>query len=123
MTVVRRVLSAGLFVALLAAGWNFASGNTQDVAVHYVFGKTEPTPLWAVVGAALSLGVLVSGLYLGLALLKDHFEIRRLRRSIRGLEQELRDFRNKPIEAELAGSRPGDETVTMRRAVGLGGDR
>ncbi len=102
MTVIRRLLSVGLFVALLASGWSFAAGNDQTVAVDYLFGTTEALPVWLVVGGAWTLGVGLSGVYLGLALLKDRVEIRRLHRAIRGLEGELRDFRNKPIHDALA---------------------
>lgn len=108
MTVVRRVLSVGLFVALLAGGWSFAAGNTDLIALDYLAGRTEPLPLWLLLGGAWTLGVSLAGVYLGLALLKDYVEIRRLRRAIRGLENELRDYRNKPIEADLAPARLGD---------------
>lgn len=102
MTVVRRVLTLGLFVALLASGWSFAAGNEQTIAVHYLLGTTEQVPVWLVVGVAWTSGVALAGLYLGLALLKDRVEIRRLHRAIHRLEDELSDFRNKPVGNALA---------------------
>jgi len=123
MTVIRRLLAAGLFVALLASGWSFAAGNTDVVAIDYLVGQTEPLPLWLVIGGACTLGIALSALYLGLSLLKDRVEIRRLRRAIHGLESELRDFRNKPIEGDLVAGPMGDETQPAPLRTAPGGGR
>jgi len=115
MTVIRRGLAVALFVSVWVAGWAFAHGNPQVVPIDYLLGSTEPLAVWKVVVGAFALGAAVAALYLGLALLKDRVEIRRLQRTLRRLEDELRDFRNKPIDADLGviadRSQPLPETV------------
>ncbi len=103
MVLIRRVLGVALFVGLMVVGWNFASTNGVPVSVHYLLGETEPRPIWLVVLLAWTLGLLVAGAYLGFVLVRDRLELRRLRKAVHGLENELRDFRNKAIEVELPG--------------------
>ena len=100
MVLIRRVLGVALFVGLLLLGWNFASTNGEPVSIHYVFGITEPRPVWLVVILAWLIGLGLAGGYFGLALLRDRIEMRRLRKAVLGLEGELRDFRNKPIDSD-----------------------
>jgi uncharacterized membrane protein YciS (DUF1049 family) len=122
MTVIRRLLAIGLFVVLLVAGWSFAHGNPQAVPIDYLLGTTAPLAVWKIVSAAVFFGMALAGLYLGLALLKDRVEIRRLQRALRKLEDELRDFRNKPIEADLAELHrlPDDVPTVADAATGRG---
>lgn len=116
MVVIRRVLAVALFVGLLVVGWNFAHTNGEPVSVHYLLGKTEARPVWLVVSIAWSAGLAMAGLYLGLALLRDRIELRRLRKAVHGLEQELRDHRNKPVEEDVpqAGIRPATDSRPSR---------
>ncbi len=123
MTVIRRGLAALLFVGLLVAGWSFAHGNPQVVPIDYLLGQTEPLAVWKVVVGAWALGMAVSALYLGLALLKDRVEIRRLQRTLRRLEDELRDFRNKPIDSDLSALADASDTVPDRALTGSGRGR
>ncbi len=111
MTIMRRLLAVLLFVALLVAGWRFAHGNPQTVPVHYLFGETEPLAVWKVVLGSWLLGMAISALYLGLAMLKNRVEIRRLQRVLRRLEAELSDFRNKPIDGDLTELAEAPETI------------
>jgi len=116
--VIRRVLGVALFVGLLMLGWSFASTNGEPVSVHYVLGKTEPRPVWLVVFLAWSAGLAMAGLYLGFLLLRDRIELRGLRKAVHGLEQELRDHRNKPVEEDVAEAVV--RTATESRPVKLG---
>ena len=100
MHVIRRVLIVALFVALLAVGWNFADGNGETISVDYLIGATVPLPIWMWLGLAWISGGLLVALYLGFALVRGRVENRRLRKALGGLEDELRQFRNRPIEIE-----------------------
>jgi len=88
------------------------------VSIHYVLGKTEPRPVWLVVFMAWSIGLAVAGLYLGFLLLRDRIELRRLRKAVHGLESELRDHRNKPVEEDVP--QTGIRTATVSRPSRLG---
>ena len=103
MVLIRRVLGVALFVGLLVLGWKFASHNGDPVIVHYVFGVTESQPVWLVVMLACLMGLGLAGLFLGFVLLRDRVALRRLRKIVSGLEGELRDFRNIPVETEGIG--------------------
>jgi uncharacterized integral membrane protein len=97
MTLLRRVLALLLFVALLVAGWQFADSNGATVTVDYLVGDIVDVALWRVLLSAFGLGVLVTGLALGLRLAAAGLAARRTRKELTQLESEVHQLRNLPL--------------------------
>lgn len=99
MTFVRRILLVAVFVLLLVGGWRFAHENEAVVSIHYVLGRTVDVALWQALLAAVTAGVLGTGLVLGLSLMRARMESRRFRKALVKLESEVHQLRNLPVVA------------------------
>jgi uncharacterized integral membrane protein len=123
MVLIRRVLGVALFVGLLVLGWHFASSNATPVSVRHAAGETGPMPVWLVVLLSWCLGLLMAGGYLALGMLRDRLELRRLRKAVRGLENELHGYRNKALETNVMGAETLAESDPQPLKLGARGGR
>ena len=114
MRIARWVLGIAVFVALLVAGWRFASDNSQVVTVHYVLGQFEEVSVWLALLCAFAAGAVVVGLLGVFGSVKLRLEARRYRKAVRGLEAEVHQLRNLPLTSEDADvSEPRDEVALL----------
>ena len=117
MRMLRRLLVAAVFVALFVAVWRFVGGNQETVVLDLVFSEL-PLPLWLALLGAFGLGALSAGASLVYELAKKSFTARRYRKQMAGLESEIHQLRNLPLEAHEgpAPPRPGlaDDVVRQR---------
>jgi uncharacterized integral membrane protein len=111
MRMVRWVLVAAVFVALLVGGWRFASDNSELVTVHYVFGQFEGVSVWLALLCSFLAGAVVVILLGVVGWMKLRLEARRYRKAVRGLEAEVHQLRNLPLTAEDSdvSQPPGEE--------------
>jgi uncharacterized integral membrane protein len=120
----RRLLALALFGAALVGGWLFAAHNREPTEVDYLFGALPAEPLWAVLGGAFGLGVLVSA---GVALVvtaRAKLLARRYRKLAARLEAEVHQLRNLPLAVEDEGApRSSAGGVPGLRAVAGSPDR
>lgn len=73
--------------------------------------RSVPIPLYALILAALFLGVLITAIYCGIGNYRLHQSVRSLKRQNESLREELKSLRNLPItEAEVSASAPVVET-------------
>jgi len=100
MRTARRMLVIAVFVALLIAGWRFASDNSELVTVHYIAGQFEGVSIWLALLCAFAAGAVVVGLLGMVGAAKLRLEARRYRKAVRGLEAEVHQLRNLPLTAE-----------------------
>ena len=81
MRIVRRILWAVLFVALLIVGWNFRIANDITVRFDYLVGSSEAQPLWKVVLGAFFAGGLIASVPLLWMLARSGLLARRYRKA------------------------------------------
>ncbi|MFA9462344.1 lipopolysaccharide assembly protein LapA domain-containing protein [Thiohalorhabdus sp. Cl-TMA] len=97
----KRTLSALLFLVVFLIGVSFALKNPQGVQIHYYFGiDLGPFPVSLVVIVVLLMGVLLGGLVASFPLMSRHREVRRIRRRMEDMEQELGRLRKLPLKDE-----------------------
>jgi len=94
---IRRLVVAVIFTALLVAGWMFAARNGGVVDVDVLALKIPEVKLWLVLLVAVALGAAIAGAFGMLALAKAGMLARRYRRTVAGLESEVHELRNLPL--------------------------
>jgi len=98
---VKRTLSAILFVVVFVLGVSFALKNPQEVAIQYYFGlEWGPLPVSLIVIVVFLVGILVGGLVACLPILARQRELRRVRRRMAEMEEELSRLRRLPLRDE-----------------------
>jgi uncharacterized integral membrane protein len=105
MRMLRRLLLIVVFVALFAGVWRFVGGNAQPVTIELVFLRPS-VPLWAALLGAFLLGALCAGASLVYELAKKSYATRRYKKQMAGLESEIHQLRNLPLEASEAREGP-----------------
>jgi uncharacterized membrane protein YciS (DUF1049 family) len=114
MRLVRWVLVAAVFVALLVGGWRFAADNSQVVTIHYLLGQFEGVSIWLALLCAFAAGAVVVGLLGTVGWFKLRLEARRYRKAVQSLEAEVHQLRNLPLTAEEADvSEPRGELASL----------
>ena len=108
----RRIAGIALFVALLVAGWRFAAQNSATVSVDVLFGRFEEVTVWMALFAAFLAGAVLSGIVGMFQATRLGMETRRYRKVVRGLEAEVHQLRNLPLQDEEA------EPLTSHEDVG-----
>jgi uncharacterized integral membrane protein len=116
MRMLRRVLVVAVFVALFVAIWRFVGGNAAPVTVELLFLQRS-VPLWAALLGAFLLGALSAGASLVYELAKKSFAARRYRRQMAGLESEIHQLRNLPLEASEVREEPAKPRAGTADAV------
>ncbi len=119
MRVARRILIAGIILAVLVAAWRFARENATPVTVYLWWGQIDEAPLWIALAATFVIGAFTAGLLGAYKLAKVGLLARRYRRAVAGLEAEVHQLRNLPLSAEEA-ARPNDDAPAMERGAGRG---
>jgi uncharacterized integral membrane protein len=94
---VRRWIGVALIAAVLVVGWSLKAGNATTVAVDFLFGSVHLELLEALLGA-FSMGFAIAGCgWLGLAV-RSRMVQRRYRKIVGGLESEIHQLRNLPLD-------------------------
>ena len=97
----KRTLSAVLFVLVFLVGVSFALRNQQEVVIKYYFGLDwGPVPVSLVIIVVFLIGILIGGLVASLPLLARQREVRRIRRRMAEMEEELTRLRKLPLRDE-----------------------
>jgi len=107
MVLVRRLISAVVFVALLVAGWYFAANNSGSVVVYHPGGELGEFKVWVALAGSFGLGVAVSaliGLYRGTRL---RLVARRYRKMLDALRSEIHQLRTLPLSDSTGADEPG----------------
>jgi uncharacterized integral membrane protein len=99
MRMIVRLFWAALFVGVLVLGWKFAAANGAEVVVSWVFGEFAPVPVWLALLAAFAAGAIVAALVGFFQLARLGLVARRYRKTVRGLEAEVHQLRNLPLES------------------------
>ncbi len=94
------LLVVGAVAALLA------QSNAGEVSVSLLFAQAEAVPLWRALFVAFAFGVLATGAASIWPLLRLRLSVRRQRRRISLLEQEVHGLRTLPLHEELSGAGP-----------------
>jgi uncharacterized integral membrane protein len=97
----KRSLYLVLGLAVMVLGLSFAYKNPQIVTLKYHFGLGWEGPLSLVLLTSFALGVGLGILASLVLVLRMHHDLRRARREIRDIEQEVRSLRALPIRDVL----------------------
>ncbi|MEE3331204.1 MAG: LapA family protein [Myxococcota bacterium] len=100
MRQLRLLLLMVLLVGAAVGGARFSSENETLVSISYVFGTLSGIPIWLVLVSSFSLGVGLCLLALVGRLTRATLAQRRYRKTIAGLEAEVHQLRNLPIDGE-----------------------
>ena len=112
MRQLRLLLFLVLLVGAAVGGAKFSSENETLVSISYVFGTLSGIPIWLVLVSSFSLGVGLCVLVLAGRLTRATLAQRRYRKTIAGLESEVHQLRNLPIDGE-----PLSEAVSSTEMV------
>ncbi len=114
---VRRIVMAAVFVAALVGGWRFAGSNSGPVSVNYLAGEFSDVALWMVVLASFGLGAGSVAFFALVERARAALLTRRYRKTVAGLEAEVHQLRNLPLEPDAAQLSP-DFVQDGRQATG-----
>jgi hypothetical protein len=124
MQLARRLVGAALFVAVLVLGWRFAADHSSEVVIRNPVTGDMQVTLWLALLVAFGVGVVSTGALASLKLARQGLISRRYRKVIRGLEAEVHQLRNLPLDGEdlpAAGETIAPEVSdTVGRALGRG---
>jgi len=104
--VLRRIVTAVLFVGVLVFGWRFAHENSASVTVSYLAGQYEGVALWLLVLVSFGMGVALTSIFALFGRARAGLIARRYRKTVAALEAEVHQLRNLPLVAESAGGAP-----------------
>jgi uncharacterized integral membrane protein len=104
---VRRIVMAAVFVAVLVGGWRFAGSNSAPVTVNYLAGEFSDVALWTVVLVSFCLGAGSVAFFALVERARAALLTRRYRKTVAGLETEVHELRNLALEPEPAAA-PSD---------------
>ena len=89
-----------LFIVIAVFGLTFALKNPESVDLYYYPDLVVTGPMYAVLLVTLSIGVLIGLVVMWGAALRWKWELSRVRKEKRKLEQEVRNLRNIPIKEQ-----------------------
>jgi uncharacterized membrane protein YciS (DUF1049 family) len=112
---VRRWIGVALIAALLIGGWRLAHENGALVTVSYLFGRIE-LPLWEALSIFFGAGFALAACGWLWRSARARILERRYRRAIGGLESEIHQLRNLPLEThrEPPEAREGEPARAVR---------
>lgn len=113
---VRRAVAVALFLGAVYVCVRFPAQNAAPVSVDYLMGRVEGVPLWWALLAAFAAGLLLAGAVGLYPLTRLGLVARRYRKAAHGLEAEIHELRNLPLE----GAEPRDDVA--RGDFGKAGD-
>lgn len=90
-----------LFIALVAFGLTFALKNSQLIELNYYPDIVISSPLVVVLLVTLLLGVLIGVLVMSVSRFSRHRELKRARKEIHKLNEELQNLRSLPIKESI----------------------
>ncbi len=103
-----------LVAALLVGGWGLKSGNDEVVAVDFLFGEIQ-LEVWEALLCAFAAGfALAGGGWLWSSLRSQMLE-RRYRKAVGGLESEIHQLRNLPLDTAGSQAAAQSDSATARR--------
>lgn len=94
----RRAVALALFLAAVYVCVRFPAQNAEAVSIDYLAGRLEAVPLWAALLGAFGFGALLAGLAGLYQVTRLSMINRRYRKTARGLEVEIHELRNLPLE-------------------------
>ena len=111
MVYVRRLLLFLVFAGVACIAYVFPTSNTEPIALGFDwFGasyRLPEVPVWVIVSIAYVFGVGTATAALTWKILKQSLAGRRYRKTVAGLESEIHQLRNLPLEgADAVGSDP-----------------
>jgi len=115
MTLLRRGLVVAVFIGLVWACVEFIRRNGEPIAVDLLAVTLEGIVLWVLLATACGVGFGLAVLSMGFVMLRARLEARRYRKALRGLESEVHQLRNLPLE------RAAEETAETVFAATTGG--
>jgi putative membrane protein len=93
---VKRLLALIVALVVVALGLSFAMLNPEPVALDFYLGRmTLPVSLWLVI--ALAIGVIIGAGAAGGLILRQRWQLARLRRQTASAQEELSELRKLPI--------------------------
>ena len=123
MRLLRRIVLACVFVALLVGGWQFAARNSAPVTVHYPGGVFGDVQLWVALSACFAAGVALAALVGAFQVARLRLVARRYRKLLSGLEREVHQLRSLTMEPGPTSEPPPELTETrppVPEALGRG---
>jgi uncharacterized integral membrane protein len=124
MKLMRRLLGAAVFVAILVFGWRFAADHSGPVQVKLPGLAGIEVTLWMALLAAFGLGAVIVTVIASLRIARLQLVSRRYRKVIRDLEAEVHQLRNLPLAEETAApaklTAEAGEATSAGRALGRG---
>ena len=118
MKMLRRLLSFGLLVAALVAGYRLAQANGELVTLDLIYTQIPDVAQWMVVGGAFLTGAVLAVLLTLYQMAKLGLVARRYRKAVRGLESEIHQLRNLPLAEEEASATPAGTGAQRGSPVG-----
>lgn len=111
MVYVRRLILVLVFAGVALIAYIFPTSNTEPIALGFDwFGESfrlPEVPVWAVVSVAYVLGIGTATAALTWKIMKQTLAGRRYRKTVAGLESEIHQLRNLPLEgADAIGTDP-----------------
>jgi len=94
----KRIFLITLGILIGVAVVLFCLFNQSPVSIDFYLAQTGPLRLWFALLVSLFVGILLSGAFFVLLLIKYLARIRRLNREIQQLNSELAYFRNLPLD-------------------------
>ena len=110
------MIRMALLILILILSFTFMIKNIdQMVVVDYFMGiTTPPIPVYQLVGGALILGMALAGIFIFPEWLRLRLEVRRQKKTLRRLEQELDDIRSLNPDEEPTEDEMVDDTARER---------
>ncbi len=97
---VRRIVALALVAAVLVGGWKFAAQNAGEITIDYLFGEWIGVAVWQALVGAFAAGAVVSAVVGLLTNTRLRLVARRYRRTVHGLESEVHQLRNLPLQMD-----------------------
>ncbi|MEX0374454.1 LapA family protein [Spiribacter pallidus] len=92
----KRLLALLVALVVVALGLSFAMLNPEPMALDFYLGRmTLPASLWLVI--ALAIGVIIGAGAAGGLILRQRWQLARLRRQAASAQEELSELRKLPI--------------------------
>ncbi len=92
-----KIVKTLVFTLLFFIAIVFAVGNNKDIAVTFYSLGSIHLPLFILVFVSVFIGILIAGVLWTLEGVKTKMEIGRLKKRIKGYEEELNTLRNLPL--------------------------
>ena len=102
MKLLRRLIGLAIFLGAFVLAYRLAGANADRVSVDMLFTTTPTAELWIVLLCAFGLGAVAAGTAMFFEVARLGLLSRRYRKTVTGLETEIHQLRNLPIEDDSA---------------------